>query len=152
MKNQTCCFTGHINIPAHKYEAIRKRLEEEIINLINQAGGALGFDTLAALTVLKLKEEFPHISLILVLPCCDQAKRWGEEDKKIYDQILGQADKVVYTAEGYYNGCMHVRNRHLVKHSKFCICYLIEAYGGGTSYTVNYARQKGLTIINVALS
>ena len=52
MKKQTCCFTGHRHIPENELLQIQKRLESEIINLINQgvtefrAGGALGFDTM----------------------------------------------------------------------------------------------------------
>ena len=78
MKNKTCCFTGHRIISANECQAIQKRLEDEIITLIHQsvryfgAGGALEFYTMAALTVLKLKEKYLQIKLILVLPCPDQ--------------------------------------------------------------------------------
>ncbi|MCL2507666.1 MAG: DUF1273 domain-containing protein [Oscillospiraceae bacterium] len=155
MKNQTCCFTGHRNIPANKYATIQKRLESEIVNLIHQdvrnfcTGGALGFDTMAALAVLKLKEEFPHIRLILILPCKNQTVGWNEADKKIYGQILRQADKAVYTSENYFNGCMQKRNRDLVVNSGVCICYLTSEKGG-TFYTVNYAKQQGLRVVNLA--
>ena len=113
------------------------------------AGGAIGFDTMAALSVLKLKAEFPHIRLILVLPCKDQTKGWHEEDVKIYSHILNRADKAVYISEKYYSGCMHKRNRHLVDNSGICICYLKKS-SGGTFYTVSCAKQKGLRILNVA--
>ena len=43
---------------------------------------------------------------------------------------------------------MHKRNRHLVDNSSLCIAYLTKE-SGGTAYTVNYARQSGLTIINI---
>ncbi|MEE1491995.1 MAG: SLOG family protein, partial [Massilioclostridium sp.] len=65
MKNQTCCFTGHRDLPPQKLPYIQKRLEQELLQLIHQgvryfgAGGALGFDTLAALTVLRLRETYP---------------------------------------------------------------------------------------------
>ena len=156
MKNQTCCFAGHRIIPAKDYSAIKARLEHEIVNLVDQgvcyfgAGGAVGFDTMAAQAILKLKPEYPHIRLILVLPCKDQTKNWREKDKKIYDHILDKADKVVYTSEYYHKGCMHKRNRYLVDNSDFCICYLTQD-SGGTAYTAGYARQKGLRIINVAM-
>ena len=68
---------------------------------------------------------------------------------KIYESIKEQADKVVYTSEEYTRGCMHKRNRHLVDNSSVCICYLTESTGG-TAYTVNYAKEKGLMTINVA--
>jgi len=113
------------------------------------AGGALGFDTLAAQSVLEPKSEFPKIRLILALPFKAQAKRWGAEDQQKYNLILGQADEVVYTSETYMNGCMQKRDRYLVENSQICICYLTEVTGG-TAYTVRYAEKKGLTVINLA--
>jgi len=155
MKNQTCCFTGHRDIPESKYPKVQKRLEEEITNLINQgihtfcAGGALGFDMMAELTILSLKKTYRQIKLILVLPCKEQTRGWPEKDKKIYDSILREADEIVYTSEHYYDGCMHERNRRLVDNSGVCVCYLTKN-SGGTAYTVDYARRNGLNIINTA--
>ena len=154
MKTQTCCFTGHRNIQLDEREAIKDRLEEEMINLIHQgvryfgAGGALGFDMIAEFSVLELKREYPQIRLILVLPHKDQAKGWDPWDKGAYDFILSRADKVVYVSKRYEPGCMQERNRRLVDSSAVCICYLTNQQSG-TAYTVDYARQKGLRIINL---
>ena len=112
-------------------------------------GGALGFDTLAAQTVLRLREIYPEIRLILVLPCRDQTRGWKQADVAEYDRIMKAADKVTYTSEQYYSGCMHKRNRHLVDYSSLCVCYLTEQ-SGGTAYTAYYAQSQGLKIINVA--
>ena len=155
MKNQTCCFTGHRHIPENEHAVIQKRLETTIENLIRQgiccfsAGGAIGFDTMAARVVLRLKTKHPHIRLILVLPCKEQTNGWDETDIKIYNRILKQADKVVYISERYDENCMRKRNRHPVDHSRFCVCYLTDL-PGGAAYTVSYAKQKGLRIINIA--
>jgi len=152
---QTCCFTGHRHIPRLVRVPLIELLDGVIVNLIHQgvryfgAGGALGFDTMAAFSVLRLKPRYPHIRLILVLPCKDQADAWSEEDKKRYNLILHYADKVVYISEQYSPGCMHRRNRHLVDHSGICVCYLTEPKSG-TAYTVNCARQNGLRVINLA--
>lgn len=154
MREKTCCFTGHriIDMPV---EAVQKNLETTIIKLINNgviyygAGGALGFDTIAALTIIKIRKLYPHIRLILVLPCKDQTKGWSTYDIESYNYILGQADKVVYTSDKYYPGCMHKRNRHLVNNSRYCICYKTKDTGG-TAYTVKYAVQSGLHIYNIA--
>ena len=113
------------------------------------AGGALGFDCLAAQTVLRLRESYPDMKLILVLPCLTQTRGWRPEDIAEYERIKAQADKVVYTAQQYTRGCMHKRNRHLVNHSSVCVCYL-NRESGGTAYTVDYAKQQGLEIINLA--
>ena len=113
------------------------------------AGGALGFDTMAAQTVLLLQHEFPQVKLILVLPCLSQADRWAEGDRKVYEDIKQRANKVVYVSQEYTKDCMFRRNRHLVDYSSACICYL-NRQTGGTAYTVGYAMEKGLWIENIA--
>ena len=113
------------------------------------AGGALGFDTISATAVLKLQHTISQIKLILVLPCLSQAQRWSKRDQEVYESIKAQANKVVYTSQDYTRDCMFRRNRHLVDHSGTCICYLSKPQGG-TAYTVDYAKKKGLKIINLA--
>lgn len=155
MRSKTVCFTGHRELPADDLPEISKRLENTLATLIEQgyryfsAGGALGFDTLAAQTVLRLRERYPQIRLILVLPCRSQTRGWPQADIDIYEEIKRRADKVTYTSENYFRGCMQKRNRHLVDNSSICICYLTKPTGG-TAYTVNYARRMGLRIINIA--
>ena len=154
MKKLTCCFTGHRHLSVSN-EILFARLEKQIIDLIEQgviyygAGGALGFDTIAALTVIKLRNQYPNIKLILVLPCKEQTKSWNNNDIAVYNYILSQANKVVYTSESYYPGCMYKRNRHLVDNSSHCICYM-EKDSGGTAYTVSYALDSGLSVYNLA--
>ena len=155
VKEKTCCFTRHREIPSGQRRRIFAKTEEAIEGLIKKgylyfgAGGALGFDTIAAFAVLKLKERYPDIRLILVLPCFSQTRGWSQEDIEIYDDIKQKADKVVYTSQEYTRGCMHKRNRHLVDNSSACISYLTENKGG-TFYTVNYAKSKGVEVINIA--
>ena len=112
------------------------------------AGGALGFDAIAAQTVIRLRESCPGMKLILVLPCLTQTRGWRPENVTEYERIKAQADKVVYTAQQYTPGCMHKRNRHLVDNSSVCVCYL-NRESGGTAYTVRYAKEKGLEIVNL---
>ena len=155
MKENTICFTGHRKIPPEQITTLAQRLEKALIELIQNgyiyfcAGGALGFDTLAAQTVLSLKADNPNIKLILVLPCLSQTRGWSIRDVEIYEDIKSKADKVVYTSQEYTKGCMHKRNRHLIDSSSVCVCYLTETTGG-TAYTVAYAQKKLLQVINLA--
>lgn len=152
---RTICLTGHREIPALEILAIKRKLRKEIEKLIEQgycyfgAGGALGFDTIAAQTVLEFREKYSQIKLILVLPCISQADRWSKQDRQVYERIKNQADKVVYTSHDYTKGCMFKRNRHLVDNSSIFVCYLTEG-SGGTAYTVNYAKKTGRFVINIA--
>lgn len=154
-RNVTVCFTGHRKIPPNEIDSTRRELEKTVIELINKgyryfgAGGALGFDTIAAQTVLKLKESFPDIDLILVLPCKNQAEHWKETDQRIYEEIKSKASKVVILYDEYNNVCLFERNRHLINNSSVCVCYLNKSEGG-TAYTVNYALSNKLQVINIA--
>ena len=154
MKNRTVCFTGHRKIPQEHFGVLAQQLKAILVQLIDEgyvyfgAGGALGFDTLAAQTVLKLKTEYPEVKLILVLPCLSQTRGWSARDIEIYEDIKSNADKVVYTSQEYTRGCMHKRNRHLVDNSSVCVCYLTESTGG-TAYTIDYAKKNSLTVINL---
>ena len=156
MRNETCCFTGHRQLPSKERAEIVTVLECVITALYQKgiryygAGGALGFDAIAAQTVIRLRKSCPGMKLILVLPCLTQTRGWRLEDIAEYERIKAQADKVVYTAQEYNRGCMHKRNRHLVDNSSVCVCYL-NRESGGTAYTVRYARERGLEIINLAI-
>jgi hypothetical protein len=76
---ETVCFTGHRHIDRSKALLIPTKLKEILEDLISRgavrfrAGGAWGFDTVAALCVIELQMTHPEISLELVLPCRDQA-------------------------------------------------------------------------------
>lgn len=155
MIDKTCCFTGHRQLPSYKKPYIRGYIEQAVHKLADRGvlffgcGGARGFDTLAAQAVINVRKTRPEIKLILVLPCRDQADGWPEPDMRVYESIKKSADKIKYTAERYYEGCMFKRNRHLVDFSSYCVCYLTQDTGG-TAYTVEYARTMGLEIINLA--
>ncbi len=154
-KSKVACFSGHRKLPAD-CAALQAELEKTVVDLISRGvvffgnGGALGFDQLAALTVLKVKKDYPHIKLVMVLPCPpkQQSLKWSEAQREKYNKILQQADKVKIIANQYTSSCMLIRNRHMVNNSAYLICYLREHHGG-TFYTVNYAEQRGLTIIRL---
>ena len=153
-RHQTAFFAGHRKLPADT-EQISVALEKELTSLIESgyrffgAGGATGFDMVAALSVLKLQERHPHVRLILVLPHRAQAKRWNKKDTAMYDDIKSRADKVVYISDEFTRDCVYRRNRHLINWSSVCICYLSRE-DSGTEKTVRFARKEGLQVINIA--
>ena len=74
-RETSCCFTGHRRIPLQDGLWLRRMLREEIARLAQEgvvsflAGGALGFDTMAAQEVLRVRAEgFPELEFVLVLP------------------------------------------------------------------------------------
>jgi uncharacterized phage-like protein YoqJ len=154
-KEKTCCFSGHRDITADEYPDIAYQLELKVFDLVSQGftsfydGGAIGFDTLAAKTVIKARAIFPHVKLNLILPCKDQDKKWKEPDRNEYKEILSKADYIEYVSERYKRNCMFQRNRRIVDSSSVCLCYL-NKNKGGTAYTVAYAKNQGVRIINIA--
>ena len=154
-RKRTACFTGHRNIPVNDRVKLDKLLDNVIEALFNKGvvffgcGGAYGFDMMAEYAVLRAKERHKEIKLILVLPCKEQDKYWNDESKAIYRDILSKADKIVYTSEVYTSDCMHNRNRHLVDYSGYCIAYCTKQ-SGGTVFTINYARDSGVKVVNLA--
>ncbi len=155
IKGNEICFTGHREISDDHYYRVmfllRQLVEEKIKEgyTVFCAGGALGFDTLAALTVLRMKDRYKNIKLHLYLPCKNQSEKWQSSDKEIYNKIVKEADKVVYIAENYTPFCMVERNRALVDNSSFCIAYCTQTKGG-TAYTISYAMDNGMEVVNIA--
>ena len=154
-KEITCCFTGHRTLPVKDKRILLDRLCREILRLRREkgvtrfiAGGALGFDTLAAKAVLYLKKEDPSLTLHLILPCKDQASRWNPRAVTEYNRILSQADSVTCLYDSYRTGCMQERNRRMADESRYCIAYLTKN-SGGTKYTVDYCRKNGVEVLNL---
>lgn len=150
------CFTGHRAIPTAHYAPLCDLLTWEIRRLAAsgatefRTGGALGFDTMAALSVLSLKKEISHIRLSLMLPYPEQADAWSENDRCLYEQIRSLADSVRYTAPHYFAGALQMRNRALIAGSDICVAYLRTSHGGGAAYTSALALRSGLELINLA--
>ncbi len=154
-KEKTVCFTGHRAVSEEDRRALLPRLYSLMARLISEGydtficGGAVGFDTIAAQSVLAFKERFPYLQLILALPCRDQTSKWENvSDLAKYKEILGGADDVVYMHPFYTDGCMHERNRWMADRSSVCIAFLKQRRGG-TLYTYNYAKRAGLQLYNL---
>ena len=154
MQSKTVCFTGHRQIspehimalPALLKAEIQKQAEAGAVHF--RTGGAIGFDTLAALCVIEQKKKYPQIKLDLMLPCRDQDVAWSEQDRHAYRFVLSRADSVSYVRDTYSEGCMLERDRRLVQGSDVCIAFLTKSKGG-TAYTAAYALKNGLEFVNL---
>ena len=155
MRETTCCFAGNRKLPAGKIESIIKRLNDEMENLIHQgvtnfiSGGAVGFDMIAASLVIAKRELGYPIKLEFALPCRNQGKYWPEQQIRLYQELLNEADAIHYISNEYSFDSMKKRNRFMVDHADVCICCLLEDRGG-TFRTASYARKRGIKVVNVA--
>ena len=154
-REHTCCFTGHRVIPYKEMCELAKDLNAKVECLILsgythfRTGGALGFDTLAALTVLDFQEKYPQVRLEVCVPCRTQSATFCARDKFIYDLILHRANTVTLISEKYNATCMHKRNRYMVDGSAVCVAFCRKKTGG-SAYTVEYATNNKVTVYNLA--
>lgn len=156
LKEKTCCFTGHRNVPGGEEFEIIKRLDASVKELIGKGvkyfgvGGAIGFDTLVADYLFCLRDVMKFdIKVILVCPFEGFTSRWSEEQRERFDILLPQYDKVVYKEKFASTEAYLSRNRHLVDHSAYCIAYCTRDFGG-TAYTVRYAIKNAVPVFNIA--
>lgn len=157
LREKTCCFTGHRDLPEGHIRELSERTALEIRSLIATegvrffgVGGAVGYDTLAASVLFELrKTEFPDIKVILVYPFDGFTKCWPPKQQENYKKMLPNYDKVVCVSNTANRGAYLARDRHLVDGSAYCITYCTRN-SGGTAYTVRYAKERGLKIRNIA--
>ena len=156
-KEFSCFFTGHRFISKSIAPRIKEEVRREAIRLIDDkgvtdfiAGGAIGFDTIAAETIIELKKEYDYIKLHLYLPCFNQMENWNSNDRYRGRMIMSYADSKIYVTESnYVTGCMHARNKKMADDAMYGIAYMTNPRSG-TAYTVSYAEENGGVIINIA--
>ena len=146
----TCTFAGHRE-PLTTIDAllIPNRLHaslEELLKLDVQFhfyfGGMGWFDRQCARAVQDIKRLHPEkeIQLTLVLPYPRKI-----EDADLYDEIH-IPDEI---RPLHYNAAIPARNRWLVEHSQHLIAYVAHS-SGGAAKTLECARERGLTVRNLA--
>ena len=140
---KVCVFTGHRDLQA---DFSKKKLKETVKEVIDMGadtflcGMAMGFDLIAAETVLSLKRKFPHIKLVACIPCVGQEKYFSNTDKRRYVAAVEKADKRVVLSDSYYRGCMQARDRYMADRGDILITYC-KKQEGGTAYTVHYFQK-----------
>lgn len=160
VKLHTCCFFGHRKIVVT--DEIISKLNNVIEELIVEKdvavflfGSKSEFDELCLSIVSKLKKKYSHIRRIYVraeFPYIDD----------IYKTYLLQTYEDTYYPENMINAGKAVyveRNYEMIDSSAFCVIYYDEIYSppnnkkskSGTRLAYDYAKRKGLTIINVLL-
>jgi len=130
------------------------RLREALEYLVGKgyvdflSGGALGFDQMAAEMVLSLREKYPWVRLIMVLPFDGQADRWSEEQRRRWLDIIEASDRVVHVSHEYDQGVFFRRNHYLVENAHLLLA-AFDGQPGGTAGTVAYARRHGVKVLRL---
>lgn len=151
---ESCCFTGHRRLPTggRLVRLCEDRVREAYRAGCRRffAGGALGFDMLAAAVVCRLRDtELSDITLHLLLPCRDQDARWSARDRERYRKMIELSDSHTFLYDAYSDGVMAARNRALVEAADLCIAYM-STPASGTGLTVSMAKRRGIPVWNLA--
>lgn len=154
-KEKSAAFSGHREIDTTDKDRVVEKLKQTIIKCYDKGirnfycGMAVGFDLLAAETILFLQDKYKDISLTAVIPFRGQPSRFINEDKERYEDVLRNASHIFVLSEKYYDGCMLRRNDFMIENSSKLIAYYNGKYGGGTFYTCRKAKKLKIPIINV---
>lgn len=157
-----CCFSGYrpSKFPFQLKESdpdflvMLRNFTTTILALIDDecgvfyTGMAMGFDIIAAETVLKFKEKHPYIKLIAVVPFEEQEISYSSEWKLRYDAVINACDEVNVLSKEYHNGCYQNRNKFMVDNSDYVVTWY-DGKQGGTRNTLLYAQKKNRYIVNV---
>lgn len=150
-----CSFTGHRRVPPEHRRALTELLGRAVAYAYGEGcrtfccGGARGFDTLAAQTVIRFRLSHPEVRLCLYLPCRTQDAQWTDKEREAYSFILSGADEICYVSDAYTPTCMRERNRILAECCDLLIAYVSRAYSGAAQ-TVRLAQRSGKRVYNLA--
>ena len=135
-------FCGH-----GKYvygEDVKNRLKAEAEKLINQGadlfylGGYGRFDGLATQVLTELKETYPHIRRVLVIPYLNRDYYTQNYDETLYPPIENVPLRF----------CISKRNEWMVKNSQVLVCFIENTFGGAYN-TYKCALRSKKIIINL---
>lgn len=150
------CFTGHRIIAPSKTESLKSQLHEIIENLYKEGhrsfycGMAIGFDLLAAETLIGLKAKYNDIHLTACIPFIGQESRFSAIDQKRYQMALSSADTRIIISNFFSKQSYLLRNIYMLEHSSIVIAYFdINIKTGGTYFTYKKAIQMEKVVRNI---
>ncbi len=161
----TCCFSGHRpqKLPWGYDESDSRCLElkeliAEQLHLFYDegvrrfvCGMAAGCDFYFAEEVIRLAREKRDIVLEAAIPFAGQPDSLPTAElKDRYKDILAHCEIQTVLSSHYHSFCMQLRNRYMVDISDKLLA-VSAGLVGGTSYTIEYAKRKGLKTVVIKL-
>ena len=114
------------------------------------SGMAIGWDTLCAEEVLKLRKMYSDVRLIVAIPFQGQELMYGEKDKLRYKAIFRAADHQEFITCGDYDKeVYHKRNEWMIANSSEIIAYDSGKPNSATASTVRKAILSGVEVLNI---
>ena len=163
-RQESCCFTGHRpgKLPwrYNEFDPRCLKLKRRIADAVELAyeqgfrhflcGMAMGCDLYFCEAVLALREHHPDVTVEAAIPCPTQADAWPPAQRERYDRLVAACDFETMVSGQYTSTCMLRRDRYLVDHASLLIA-AFDGTSGGTRYTVEYALNQGLAIVDLPI-
>ena len=163
-RQESCCFTGHQpgKLPwrYNEFDPHCLKLKRRIADAVELAyeqgfrhflcGMAMGCDLYFCEAVLALRERHPDVTVEAAIPCPTQADAWPPAQRERYDRLVAACDFETMVSGQYTSTCMLRRDRYLVDHASLLIA-AFDGTSGGTRYTVEYALNQGLAIVDLPI-
>lgn len=123
-KSTTATFIGHSECygldESRVYAAIERLIHAGVATFL--CGGMGDFDWLCARQVYQAKQQYPQVESLLVIPYLSFRIR----ERKYFDAILYPEGFEKY----HFKAAIPARNRFLVNHSAYALCYVNHDWGG----------------------
>lgn len=135
-------FCGHRDL--ENKDDIETKLYYTIENLINYGASSFyignygNFDYLAAKTVKKLKNKYPHIKSINIIPYIDTKTNYDLFDYSEYPSLETTPKRLAIIKA----------NEYLVNKCEVIVAYIRNKHGGAYT-TYNYAKKKMKKVIEI---
>ena len=163
-RQESCCFTGHRpgKLPwrYNEFDPRCLKLKRRIADAVELAyeqgfrhflcGMAMGCDLYFCEAVLALRERHPDVTVEAAIPCPTQADAWPPAQRERYDRLVAACAFETMVSGQYTSTCMLRRDRYLVDHASLLIA-AFDGTSGGTRYTVEYALNQGLAIVDLSI-
>ena len=163
LREQSCCFTGHRpdKLPwgEDEHDPRCVRLKQCLYTTIEEAycvrgirhficGMARGCDLYFAEAVLRLRTQYPDVTLEAAIPCPTQATHWSAEEQLRHDRLLAACDFETLVQTQYTRNCMQRRNCYMVDHASLLIA-VHDGLPGGTRQTILYAMKQKIPVLDI---
>jgi len=163
-RQESCCFTGHrpTKLPWRFREddprciVLKQRIADAVEMAYDEGyrhficGMSLGCDQYLCEAVLALRRRHPDVTIEAAIPCPTQADAWTAAQQERYRRLLAECDLETMVSEKYTSTCMQRRDRYMVDHASLLIA-VFDGTAGGTQYTMQYAMQRGLNIVDISV-
>ena len=135
-----CTFFGHRECYGLDSQVLQQAIEDLIHKGANTfyVGNQGQFDSAVYSCLKQLRKKHPHIRVCIVLA-------YLPTENNEYDDMT---DTMYPEIEGHPKFAIKRRNRWMIDHSDFLLCYINHTWGGAYKFA-QLAKHRGKTVINL---